>query len=909
MPIDVQKLLDGVDIVDVIGRYIKLDKGGQDHTALCPFHNESTPSFTVSGSKQFYHCFGCGAHGDAIRFVQEYRGIPFKEAAAEVADGNLPTTLEPPKPRPQREEADEAKEWQPVMPVPADAPSPPRTHSKKIKGKWIPCEWVSNFPYRDQTGALLGYIARFEYDSDAKRKKEYVPQTWCRNAQTGAIEWRKVSFPKPRPLYNLPELAAKPDAIVFLCEGEKKADAVMRMLPDVVGLSWAGGGKAIKYTAWEPLRGRRVLCWRDADEPGLQAMDGYTDPKSGAYTPGVAYYLKDIAEAVKIVDPPEGVPESWDLHDAEAEGWTGERVIAHVKAAARLPSCMQPKPEQPAASDDMPEMPPLDDDDYSELGDDEAPVFRALGYDHGRYYYLAGRASQVIELPASAHTKLNLLSIAPLSYWNRAYPPSKESDGAMWDMAANAMMRQCENAGVYNPDKVRGRGAWWDSGRSLLHVGGTLIIDGEERPLTDPSARFIYEAAPPLHIDTKDPLPVRDAAGLAELCKMLPWEKPISATLLAGWIFLAPICGALSWRPHAWITGGAGTGKSWIQEKIVGECIGEAGIYPQSNTTEPGVRQDLVGDARPVIFDEIEGTDEGGQRRIQGIMELARACSTESRAQIMKGTANGKGMRFRPRSMFAFSSIGVSAQQYADKTRITVLSLMIDEAKTKEQRESDFAKLQAFTANLLTPEYCARLRARAVNMIGAIRDNAKTFATAGASVIGTQRLGDQIGTLLAGAYALHSSGLVTAETAREWIAKQDWSEETALNEAKDEQLCLAHILENLQRVAGDVSTRELSIGELLHYVLTGERNGDIGPMAAEEHLLRIGIKVADGGFVIANSHTAIGKLLAATQWSKQWGRILKRLPGAEARDPSRYGSGGLHRGVWLPASVVTGGAA
>src|SRR5438477_12551457 len=64
-----QDLLNRVDIVDVISRYVQLKKGGANYLGLCPFHNEKTPSFTVSPAKQFYHCFGCGAHGNAIGFL------------------------------------------------------------------------------------------------------------------------------------------------------------------------------------------------------------------------------------------------------------------------------------------------------------------------------------------------------------------------------------------------------------------------------------------------------------------------------------------------------------------------------------------------------------------------------------------------------------------------------------------------------------------------------------------------------------------------------------------------------------------------------------------------------------------------------------------------------------------------
>ncbi|MBK6981450.1 MAG: DNA primase [Betaproteobacteria bacterium] len=81
----IQALLGRVDIVDVIDRHVKLKKAGTNFKACCPFHNEKTPSFNVSPSKQFYHCFGCGAHGNAIGFVMEYSGFTYPDAIRELA--------------------------------------------------------------------------------------------------------------------------------------------------------------------------------------------------------------------------------------------------------------------------------------------------------------------------------------------------------------------------------------------------------------------------------------------------------------------------------------------------------------------------------------------------------------------------------------------------------------------------------------------------------------------------------------------------------------------------------------------------------------------------------------------------------------------------------------------------------
>jgi DNA primase len=81
----IDELLDRVDIVDLINSRVPLKKAGRDYQACCPFHDEKTPSFTVSREKQFYHCFGCGAHGSAINFLMEYENLGFVEAVEELA--------------------------------------------------------------------------------------------------------------------------------------------------------------------------------------------------------------------------------------------------------------------------------------------------------------------------------------------------------------------------------------------------------------------------------------------------------------------------------------------------------------------------------------------------------------------------------------------------------------------------------------------------------------------------------------------------------------------------------------------------------------------------------------------------------------------------------------------------------
>ncbi len=81
----IQDMLSRIDIVEVVGRHVELKKAGINHKGLCPFHGEKSPSFIVSPSRQTYHCFGCGAHGDALRFLMEHAGLGFVDAVHDLA--------------------------------------------------------------------------------------------------------------------------------------------------------------------------------------------------------------------------------------------------------------------------------------------------------------------------------------------------------------------------------------------------------------------------------------------------------------------------------------------------------------------------------------------------------------------------------------------------------------------------------------------------------------------------------------------------------------------------------------------------------------------------------------------------------------------------------------------------------
>jgi putative DNA primase/helicase len=201
--------------------------------------------------------------------------------------------------------------WISVVPVPVDAPAPPCEHFKLGKPSKTWC-------YRDATGAVLGYVLRFETEP----KKTFRPLTLWRSVAGGKLEWRWESWRPRRPLYGLQQLAERLSSPVVVCEGEKAADAVTCLLPSFVAVTSPNGGKNVGKADWSPLRGRAVTIWPDADGPGLE------------YARHVAKLATAAgAASVAMVSPPLGVKDTWDAADALTEGWTVERAAELVAAA------------------------------------------------------------------------------------------------------------------------------------------------------------------------------------------------------------------------------------------------------------------------------------------------------------------------------------------------------------------------------------------------------------------------------------------------------------------------------------------------------------------------------------------------------------------------------------------------
>jgi putative DNA primase/helicase len=779
---------------------------------------------------------------DACRRVEEHLGLPQPPAAKPKAKG-----------RPHRI---------PDQP-PADVAAPALGRAT--------AQWC----YRNAVGEQLFWVQRIPTDTG----KLFVHRTWLDGGwhYPSKRDPFKSEWPTPRPLYRLPDLTDRPDAPVLITEGEKVADAAAELFPDHACLAWCGGTGGINTVDWQALAGRDVTLWPDADEPGRACMAK------------VAAKLLPIATSVAIVAPPGSAPEGWDL--ADATDWTQRQAINALRKFAR-PVEAPAKPEPPTPSPPAPAPEPPADIPASR-------PFACLGFDEGVFYYQPRSTGQVVAIARGSHTGTNLVQLAELGYWEALYP---SKTGVNWLAAASSLFAEQARVGIFSPDRIRGRGAWWDAGRSVLHLGDRLLIDGAQHPITKaPSSKFHYQRL--ASIDLPEHLqPLNDELGmeLIDIASRFHWEVPASGLLLAGWIALAPICGALQWRPHIWLTASAGSGKSAILDRLIGPLIESLALFPEGNTTEAFIRQQLRSDAVPVVFDEAESNEKADRQRIQNILSLARVSSSSGRGVIGKGGADGTAQSFTIRSMFLLCSISTALKQGADQSRFAQLTLRNPSFMPKPERLAHWSALDADITRVCTVELGQRMMLRMVQQIPIIRDSVAVFRRAAAERFDSQRQGDQYGTLLAGAWSLMNSRPATIEDAYCLIDANNWDAYKEQSEA-DEERCLQHILQHQIRVEGDRGNGySRTIWELVELARGSAASMEIGPTAAESHLGRIGVKVEGERLVISNTAKALRRILDGTPWMDCYATVLTRLPGAKKAGVVRFkGMAGVSRAVSL----------
>lgn len=533
---------------------------------------------------------------------------------------------------------------------------------------------------------------------------------------------------------------------------------------------------------------------------------------------------------------------------------------------------------------------------------DTAPPFRVLGHFRNTFYYHPRGTKEIISLTAAQHTQANLLGLAPLSHWQEHFEHKTKHFDVL--AAADALMRRAEKVGVFDVERLRGRGAWIEKGRPVVHLGNVVWKDGAKLSPADATDFYIYEAGLPLDIDIGQPASNAEAFGLVRIMKQFDWLDPISAYLISGWIIISTVCGALRWRPHIWIAGPSQSGKSTVLE-ILKRVVGPIAEPFDGGTSEAGVRQTLYHDARPGIFDEFESESQAAAELVQRIMALARVAS--GGGKITKGSAKGDAVHHTVRAMFAFCSINPAIVEYADERRISRLVLR-KPIGIDEEREERYKNVLADIAATITADYAARMFARTLLNLPTLLKNVRTFTDAASFALRNRGAADQLAPMLAGAYLCHSTKEITYDEALAWIRKHRWSEHTAMDETQDPLRLISQIAISITRVTTTMSgIKDYTVGELIELGMRGRGDGIITHAEVVKVLGRIGIKVADQRhFSIINKSPELRRILRGTPWAGDWRTTLRGLDCASPADPMQY-SPGLHgRGTMLTRDVLRG---
>lgn len=540
----------------------------------------------------------------------------------------------------------------------------------------------------------------------------------------------------------------------------------------------------------------------------------------------------------------------------------------------------------------------------SRFNDDENPYpltvirqpFRVLGCNNGIYYYYPETTKQIVELQAANHTAANLLRIARLIYWEDKYGVEKKGEDRKkvdYTFVADELMHEAHTKGVFRPEEqIRGRGVWMDKGDVIFNSGELLYIGGKTPiPLSEYISNNIYVRAKIMPTPLTG-LTNSQAHRFRQICEMGTWKNPVAGTLLAGWCVVSLVCGCLPWRPHIWITGASGSGKTTMLKDVIGRVLKDIMITMDGCTTEAAIRQSIGDDSRPIVYDEAESESKKQQDIMEGVMELVRKAS--SGAAVIKGAPNGEPITYYCKSTFCFAGINPAIKHYADETRISMLELR---KPLSSESSTEYTKL---IDEVLTPDFGRLLLGRAIENLSTLLINCKVFIRACAEVLKDRRAADQIGVMLAGTYLLHSTNIISYEAALDFIKRHDVRSFTAVDEATDSQRLLATLSAIKIRTEGGAPQYEYSIGTLIRaFYLDGESPTKQTALAT---LRPQGIWPRKEGVWIANNSAALSERLKQSPWGSKWSRSLSDIEGSTPTRPATYSPGGaITRGVCIPA--------
>jgi len=627
--------------------------------------------------------------------------------------------------------------------------------------------------------------------------------------------------------------------------------------------------------------------WHEWREAGLCVNTGAEKAAQAAVSIGGAVVVPPPIPA----DDPAKRTDWWDYWKAHGS----EAVKAAFEVAMNPPEV---PPEYLEAERWEPEYSLPDDasDDQWGLG-----AVRPLGYNGGGYFFLPRTTGQVTELTAPSLGNMQTLQrLAPRSFWEMKFGGGDGGDKKIAAMASAALMEACHLIGIYDPDKIRGIGAWMEGSDCVFNSGSRIIQGGAVMPVTEyrsPNG-FLYPIAVDVIGDLPEPMSDADAWQIVRLCLELRWSDPLSGYYLAGWMVTSILGGVMRWRPHLYVTGDRGAGKSTVMDELVKRLLGNLAVAADGGSTEPGIRNAIINSSRPVVMDEAEGNTKADRDKIAAVMNLMRASSSG-------GTVRNAIDEYRCMASFILAGINPQIKTEADKSRIAVIHLRADDRLGAHERFMDWRnRLADVTRAGASGRLISRLIQCSHHLPATLSEIAAAIRGMGASA----RFADQYAALLAGVWLLVKSRAPTKDEAAAFLDKVGLTLERNADrdEASGENWkVLSEIMTSDHAYDANGMARRSTIAAMVEMVARTEDTA--GSAAAASGLSDLGIEV-DGGFLrIASTSPKLSKILRDTPWSGDgWSRHLITLPGA--REGKRRAFRGLsrRRTVEVPIDLALG---
>ena len=365
---------------------------------------------------------------------------------------------------------------------------------------------------------------------------------------------------------------------------------------------------------------------------------------------------------------------------------------------------------------------------------------------------------------------------------------------------------------------------------------------------------------------------------------------------------MAQVCSMLEWRPHIWITGESGSGKSTVIDKIVKKTLGPIALVRDGGTSEAGIREDMAQNGRPLIFDEAEAEDQNQKAHMEKIINLSRRASDGKTIKV-----SGK-QPFKAQFAACFSSINPSVYHQADTSRISMLTLKKNRKRNAQQHYDEFCRKidDVIDKNYFQP----MLLTRTINHAHVLQENIEVFKRAARKCLGGARNADHVAPMLAGLWLLYSTRITDEEEAYEWMLDKGIEEQHGDEGGDSDPVrMLQHLNTSKIQVRGEHSIFDATIGQLLE-AATDEKKSEISQKTADQTLRQYGIRVTfnkeneQHDVYVAKSDQNIQKLFKSTAWEHAYHRRLEDIVEAEpTKNPINFLPGNKTRAVKIPIDI------